>query len=181
MAIWLVLVQGKPDRVAAFPLAALLDYGARGAGQALREEELLEACSQLGPRLEALDISGAFQLTSAGLQGALGCCPVLRRLAADCSMLQDDALNAVLLGSCTCGSGAAGDCALADSQATGSLASMQQGRVGKGPWVAPPPLARLESLSLRGCLFLRGSLLAGLAACPALTHLDLAHCALALR
>lgn len=44
------------------------------------------------------------------------------------------------------------------------------------------PLQRLERLSLRGCLFLRGGLLADLAAaCPALACLDLMGCGLALK
>lgn len=165
----LVLPQGKPAQLGAFPQAVSLDYSARGAGQALCDEELEAACRQLGGRLQALDIGGAFQLTPAGLQRALRCCTALRSLAADGSTVQDAAFAVLARPSNADGSGSS-------SSPEGRLCAPLG-----SPQAVGPPLQQLQSLSLRGCPFLRGSLLADLAAaCPKLASLDMADCALAL-
>jgi hypothetical protein len=170
---WLLgALQGTPPHLHAFPSATSLDYGGRGMGPALRDAELEAACRQLGPRLLELDLGGAFQLSSGGVARALRACPALRRLAADGSTLQDAAFDV----GPPSGAAAAGSSRGADesgAQPSGALAAAAP---------HPAPLQHLESLSLRGCLFLRGGLLASLAAaCPSLACLDLADCALALK
>ncbi|KAI3428195.1 hypothetical protein D9Q98_006575 [Chlorella vulgaris] len=164
---------GKPPHLAAFPRAATLDYAARGAGHSLCEQELEVACALLGGRLEALDIGSAFQLTSHAMQRTLRSCLALRHLAADGSTLQDSAF------SCGPVHPAAGSSAAGSSSHS---VSMLDAPLHSSPAAAMcAPLRRLETLSLRGCLFLRGCLLADLAqACPALASLNLADCALAL-
>lgn len=168
----LPLLQGKPARLAAFPRALELDYCARGGGQALTDGDLSAACAAVGGRLQRLDIGGAFQLTPEGLAAALRACPALRHLAADGSTLQDAAFAGLLAGAC---GGSGGDSGSSSSTNTRSVF---------GPRTAPScaPLQQLEGLSLRGCLFLRGRMLADLAAaCPRLASLDLAGCGLALQ
>lgn len=164
----LLALQGKPAQMAAFPRAAAVDYGARGAGAALTDADLADACSLLGGRLTRLDIGGAFQLSTAGVQAALRACAALRQLAADGSTLQDDAFSG-----------------LAQAPGAGEQSSSSAAALVAAPCGSPrscAPLQKLESLSLRGCLFLRGTLLADLAAaCPHLTSLDLASCGLALK
>lgn len=170
-------MQGKPAALAAFPRACSLDYGARGAGHSLTDSDLAEACTQLGPHLRALDISGAFQLSSGGLAAALRACRALRRLAANGSTLQDAAFAAVLQPAGLPGGGDGHD-VTAQGASSGGGAGLPPTPVD----MAPPPLCLLESLSLRGCLFLRGSLLADLAeGCPSLVSLDLAGCCLAFK
>ncbi len=177
-------MQGKPAALDAFPRASSLDYAARGAGQSLTDADLAEACNQLGPRLQALDISGAFQLSSGALAAVLRACRVLRRLAADGSTLQDAAFAAALQPGEAQGMGDGGVVAAQGSASDGHGGCIHSGAslLRMPASLASPPLCRLESLSLRGCLFLRGSLLADLAqGCPALTSLDLAGCCLAFK
>ena len=131
-------LQGFPSRVAAFPFVRLLDFAARGHAHSLTDEELKAACQHVGPTLQALDISGAFLLSAAGLQAALGRCTALRRL----------------------------ECSHATATVQG-LASL-------------PCLGQLESLTLRGCMFLSEALLSKLTGLTALRSLDLAGCGLAL-
>lgn len=175
----LAALQGKPARLAAFPRALCLDFGVRGAGHSLTDDELVAACSLLGGRLLALDISGAFQLSTAGVQRALLACPALRQLAADGSTLQDAAFAALLSAAALEQGGSAGASGSSSSIAMAACLSLSSCR---RPVATGSPLQQLESLSLRGCLFLRGSLLADLAAaCPRLASLDVAGCGLALK
>jgi hypothetical protein len=176
----LAALQGKPARLAAFPRALCLDFGVRGAGQSLTDDELVAACSLLGGRLLALDISGAFQLSTAGVQRALLACPALRQLAADGSTLQDAAF-AVLLSAAAFGQGGSAGTSSSNSSGTAMTACLSLSSC-RLPVSIGSPLQQLESLSLRGCLFLRGGLLADLAAaCPRLASLDVAGCGLALK
>lgn len=194
----LLSVQGKPARWEAFPRAVALDYARRGGGQALTDGELSAAAGLLGSRLQQLDLGGAFQLTAEGVHGALRACTALRSLAADGSTLQDAAFSGLAPPS----GGGSGDSEGADhtAAASGSSGSVSSGSKGPSAMVVcgdgdgcgsptawtlrshpAPPLHRLEQLSLRGCMFLRGGLLADLAACPHLSSLDLAGCSLALK
>lgn len=188
--------QGKPARVAAFPGATALDFGARGAGHSLSDGDLAAACLPLAGQLEELDIGGAFLLTPFGLQRVLRACTALRSLAADGSTLQDSAfaqlgepLEALFPVEVGLEKLAAAyrqpQQPLAGEPSTAAAATALQ------PQPQPPsprrqqpvaaPLQQLERLSLRGCMFLRGELLGSLAAaCPVLTFLDVAGCCLAL-
>lgn len=177
-------MQGKPAAFSAFARATSLNYSARGAGQSLTDAELAEACTVLGHHLQGLNISGAFQLTSGELAAALRACRALRCLVADGSTLQDAAFAAALQ---RCEAAAKG--VGRHDAAQGAISSSSGGGGGLGcglpqasAGLALPPLRLLESLSLRGCLFLRGGLLADLAdGCPALVSLDLADCGLSFK
>lgn len=161
-------LQGKPAHQHSFPRAASLDYAARGGGNALTDGELVAACQQSGRHLRSLDIGGAWQLSSEALAAALHACPELRHLAADGSTLRDDAFAALLA---------------AAAQQPGDAAASSSTAVPR-PLAAAGGLSlrHLRTLSLRGCLFLRGTLLADLAAAsPHLEALDLAGCGLALK
>lgn len=192
------IVQGKPAKLEAFPRAVALDYARRGGGQALTDEELGAAAALLCSRLQHLDLGGAFQLSTEGVQGALRACTALRSLAADGSTLQDAAfagLAAPQAAAAPSGSDAGGSSgAEAGSSGSGSKGPAAMLVCGAGaascgsPMAWTPrsrpaaPLQRLERLSLRGCMFLRGGLLADLAAaCPELSSLALAGCSLALK
>ena len=125
-------------------------------------------------------MGGAFQLTPAGLQRLLRACTALRSLAADGSTIQDAAFSGLL---------GQPEGAAAGSRDGGGGAEQPGASAAVAPFAArrwrqpgSAPLQQLERLSLRGCLFLRGSLLGDLAAaCPALARLDLAGCGLALK
>lgn len=170
------LQQGKPARLHAFTRATCLNYGCRGMGHALRDAELEAACLQLGPRLLDLDLGGAFQLSSGCVARALRACPALRSLAADGSTLQDDAFAFTAEGP------HAGPMMASGSQGAAEAGRSPAPAPAPGLGDFPAPLQRLEALSLRSCLFLRGGLLGSLAAaCPSLTSLDLADCGLALK
>lgn len=88
-------MQGQPPRRLPFPLASSLDYAARGHSHSLRDAELAAACAALGPQLLALNASGAFQLTAAGLEAACAACPRLAALALDECTLEDEGLTAL--------------------------------------------------------------------------------------
>lgn len=192
--------QGKPARVAAFPGATALDFGARGAGHSLSDGDLAAACLPLAGQLEELDIGGAFLLTPFGLQRVLRACTALRSLAADGSTLQDSAfaqlgepLEALFPVEVGLEKLAAArrqpQQPLAGEPSAAAAATALQPQPQPQPQPPSPrrqqpaaaPLQLLERLSLRGCMFLRGELLGSLAAaCPVLTFLDLAGCCLAL-
>ena len=130
--------------------------------------------------MQRLDVGGAFQLTAAGVQCALRASPALRHLAADGSTLQDDAFR--LAAAPDASSSSSSSSGSGDAERPDVLACAGALQLSHAAPCCASPLRQLESLSLRGCMFLRGGLLADLAAaCPALTALDLAGCGMALK